>query len=414
MNNAATVRVTLIIAAIVMIVGAIISGVGMKPQSQILEPAPIAPRPKQYLMYNKKKPVRLKSDIKSMSAAFSMFGAKNVTELELLNGVVFETDQKIEPEKIAGIKSLSTPGDEWVIQENLTHHILPFQCSRCESIPCPGDTQPAPTPTPTPTPNPIEADASWGRTRIGARAALAKIDTSKVKICVVDTGIDMNHPMKGNVVATKDFTGKGTAQDGQGHGTHVAGTIAGLGGVGVSRAALYICKGLDDGGSGSSASLMQCELWCDQQQVHISSNSWGSSQPDGAILQSLQTLTSHGRAVVVANGNDGQGRLNYPAAYGITNNLIFGIAALDQSDRKASFSTYGSGTKYIAPGVNITSNWPGGGKRNLDGTSMATPHVAGAMAFCVAQGLPVTCLKTENLGLGSTVQGAGLPRLDLL
>lgn len=405
-------RLSIALAAIIFIV-AVIFGVGkFMPEpssarpSQILEPALRAPGAKKYFAYKKKDLVKKSSGaVRSMSAAFSAFGAKNMKELDMINGYTFESDQPIDTNKI---KSMSVGADEWVIQEDYVHSILPFSCSRCETIPCPG------TPTPIPEPIPTEADASWGRTRMHAKEALAKIDTSKVKVCVVDTGIDLSHPNRGNVVASRDFTGKGSAQDGNGHGTHTAGTVAGKGGVGISKAALYICKGLDDGGSGSSSSLTQCEVWCDQQKVNISSNSWGSPQQDPAINQVLNTLTSHGIAVVVANGNDSQGRLNWPAALGITNPMVFGIAASDQSDRKASFSTYGTGTKYIAPGVRITSNWPGGITRDLDGTSMATPHVAGAMTYCYALGLPPTCLKTDNLGLPSTVQGAGLPRLDLL
>lgn len=351
--------------------------------------------PKKYVMFNRddfsKKP-GAKMKISAKAVVFEAMAAKNVKEMEGINGFTFEADQ--DPPKI---KALESSG--WVIQEEVRHTILPFSCSRCETIPCPSpapnpgpNPNPSPEPTPTPNPTPIEADRSWGRARVHAKEAQALVDTSQVKVCVVDTGIDMQHPNKGNVIGTQSFAGQ--VQDRAGHGTHTAGTIGGNGGVGVSRAKLLVCKGLGDDGSGSSSSLAQCLSWCGSQGAQVVSNSWGSTQSDQLINQSIQALTQKGIYVFVAAGND-SGPVNWPAKLSGSNPLVYAIAASDQSDRITSFSSRGPEIKYISPGENIVSNWPGGGTRSLAGTSMATPHAAAICAFGVARGRK-PCISTNG------------------
>lgn len=369
-------------------------------KSQILKPAEQVAGPTKYVAYRKTL-VRKPGIMSKEPEALKLMGAKNVKPLEAVDGFSFEVDG--EP-NLNGIKTLA--GTEWMVQKELIHHILPFSCSKCETIPCPTDPSPTPTPTPNPTPNPIEADKSWGRARVHARAGLALVNTTGVKICDIDTGIDLNHPNRGNVVASISFTGE-SVQDGNGHGTHTAGTIAGTGGIGVSQAKLLICKGLSNSGSGSSSQLTQCLTWCGQQGAQIVSNSWGSPQSDAMINQAINALTAKGIYVFVANGND-SGPVNWPAKLAGTNSMVYAVAASDQSDQIAYFSSRGAETRYIAPGVGIPSNWPGGGLRNLDGTSMATPHAAGVCAAGVAKGLK-PCIKAVSLNLPATSQGRGLP-----
>lgn len=360
---------------------------GTKETSHIMKPELVA-RPKRYVLWNKKS-LDKKPGRKSMSVnVLSSLGAKDVKELEGINGYTFEAEEGANK-----IKALEQ--SDWVLQEEYWHGILPFSCSRCETIPCPNPSPtPAPDPNPNPSPNPVEPDKSWGRARVHAKEAQALVDTSQVKICLVDTGIDLQHPNKGNVIGAQDFSGKGSAQDGAGHGTHTAGTVAGLGGVGVSKAKLLICKGLGDNGSGSSGSLAQCLSWCGQQGAQIVSNSWGSGQSDPLINQAIQSLTSRGVYVFVAAGND-SGPVNWPAKLSGSNPLVFAIAASDQSDRITSFSSRGPEIRFISPGAGIVSSWPGGGTRSLDGTSMATPHAAAICAFGVAKGIK-PCVKASG------------------
>lgn len=403
------------ICALVAIVFALIlRAIPQQPQSTFFEFDTSKTETGRWIMFNP-------NDLAAKPSAKTMI-VQNAEQIEGLNAFVFDQ----EPPQL---KTLINTG--WVIQKELVHHafmgsagpakcyksISPLQeidCAPVTPTPTPNPNPgPVPNPTPGPTPTPVEPDKSWGRARVYAKAALETgIKTENVKVCVIDTGIDEQHPNNGDVIGKIGFAG--AVQDRAGHGTHCAGTVSGRGGVGVSRAKLLICKGLSDSGSGSSSTLAQCLNWCGQQGAHIVSNSWGSPQQDPMINAAIKALTAKGIAVVVANGNDSRGTLNWPAQLSINDPLVFGIAASDQSDRKASFSTYGPGTKYIAPGVAIVSNFPGGGTRPMDGTSMATPHVAGLLAFCKAKNIPFqNCLKTDNLSLPQDQQGAGLPRADL-
>lgn len=352
---------------------------------------------KRYVVWNKKQFIKPAGQV-TMSATTILNMAKamkatDVQALDKINGFTITA-----PEKAA----LTLTSGEWQVQEEIEYHTMQtlykIEAAQCPVNPSP--TCPAPTPcpnpenpNPNPNPTPIEPAKSWGITRVRANEAKQLVDTSKVKVCVIDTGIDLSHPNRGNVVASIGYAG--AVQDRQGHGTHTAGTVAGLGGVGVSRAQLQICKGLSDSGSGSSAQLAQCLVWCGQQGAHIVSNSWGSSQSDALINQAIAGLTAKGIYVFVANGND-SGPVNWPARLAGSNPLVYAVAASDSSDRITGFSSRGPETRYISPGAAIVSNWPGGGVRTLDGTSMATPHAAAICAFGVAKGIK-PCIKTSGV-----------------
>lgn len=300
----------------------------------------------------------------------------------------------------------------WVVQPEYVHHILAEQLYRITPVNCP---EPGPNPNPEPNPNPQpnpEPAKSWGVTRVHAPEAMAKVDTSQVKVCVIDTGIDQQHPQNGEVIGSIGYAG--AVQDRQGHGTHVAGTIAGRGGVGVSRARLLVCKGLSDSGSGSSQSLAQCLAWCGQQGAHIVSNSWGSPQSDPMINNAINLLTQKGIYVFVAAGND-SGPVNWPAKLAGSNPLVYAVAASDQSDRITGFSSRGPEIRFISPGARITSSWPAGvrcpsgegsGTCDLDGTSMSTPHVAAICAFGIAKGIKPCVKMSGSVG--------GFPMADAL
>lgn len=370
----------------------------------------------RYICWNKKN-FEKKSGQQISTMAVSLMTALDAEEikpLEGINGYSFKTQGEVE----ARFRAMDT-SDEWVIQKEYVHHAFfgaaPVQTKCYQSagplveVACPAPApeptpNPSPAPSPAPNPNPVEQDRSWGRTRVHAKEAQALVDTSKVKVCIVDTGIDLQHPNKGKIVGYTNFAGT-TVQDRAGHGTHTAGTVAGLGGVGISRAQLLICKGLGDDGSGSSSGLAQCLNWCGSQGAQIVSNSWGSPQSDPLINQAIQSLTLKGIYVFVAAGND-SGPVNWPAKLAGSNPLVYAIAASDERDQIASFSSRGTEIRFISPGTNIISNWPGGGERSLQGTSMATPNVAGICAFGIAKGIK-PCVKAAG-GI------AGYPFADAL
>lgn len=253
-----------------------------------------------------------------------------------------------------------------------------------------------------------------GVNRIGALA----VGGAGVTVAVIDTGIDLSHPdLAGNIVANKScITGKKNGNDDNGHGSHVAGTIAGIdnaiGVVGIApQAKLAAVKVLNAQGSGSWSSII-CGLdWVaanaaayDIAVANMSLGGSGSSDNDcgntnnDALHQAICRLRDAGVTIVVAAGNEStDAATKVPAAY---DDAVITVSALADSDGLsggagaatsygaddtfASFSNYGSPVDIGAPGVSIRSTWKGGSYNTISGTSMASPHVAGAAALYLA------------------------------
>lgn len=252
---------------------------------------------------------------------------------------------------------------------------------------------------------------------IGSRRLLSSRSTiggAGVVIATLDTGAQLNHPdLSANIMSgTSCVSGARTANDDNGHGTHVAGIIAALnntrGVVGVAPSAKIVpVKVLDKNGSGTWSSVICGIDWitAHAQKLGIkivnmsmggagtSDNNCGATNNDplhAAICKSRDA----GLTYVVAAGND-VGNVDHmvPAAYDDAVITVSGIADSDGAaggkgratsygadDTFASFSNYGSGVDIAAPSVNILSTWLKGVYRVLSGTSMAAPHVAGVAA----------------------------------
>jgi subtilisin family serine protease len=211
---------------------------------------------------------------------------------------------------------------------------------------------------------------------------------SDVRIYIIDTGIDINHPDL-NVVGGRNFvTGSRTYDDGNGHGTHVAGTAAaiddGSGVVGMAPgASLYAVRVLNNKGSGTTSGVIAGVDWVRQEKQN---NPWtpmaANMSLGGGASASLDLSVSNcinaGVVVCVAAGNSGVDAGNSsPARVAAT----ITVGAHDISNVLASWSNYGSMVDINAPGVSITSTYKGGGYAIMSGTSMATPHVTGAAAL---------------------------------
>jgi subtilisin family serine protease len=228
-------------------------------------------------------------------------------------------------------------------------------------------------------------ETPWGITRVGG---LINYTGSNVA-WVIDTGIDLTHPDL-NVSTTNGFTaftsGKdANLNDGNGHGSHVAGTIAAInntqGVVGVAAGAPVVpVKVLDSRGSGSYSGVIAGVDWVASKGKtgDVANMSLGgpvSQALDDAVL----AASSKGIIFVIAAGNSAADAKNYsPARVNGTN--IYTISASDSGDKFASFSNFGNPPiEYAAPGVSIKSTWKGGAYNTISGTSMAAPHAAGVL-----------------------------------
>ncbi|MGL5693175.1 MAG: S8 family peptidase, partial [Peptostreptococcaceae bacterium] len=217
-----------------------------------------------------------------------------------------------------------------------------------------------------------------------------------VTIAIIDTGCDKTHPnLEGRIIEGRNFTSDDNSNpnifnDYQGHGTHVAGTIAAKKGstgvVGVApEANLIILKALDKTGGGKVEWIINAIDYAISKKVDIISMSLGASKSIPQLYDAIKRAVSKEILVVCAAGNEGDNanpntdELAYPGGY----NEVISVGAVDQNRSAAKFTNSNKEVDVVAPGVNILSTYPGGKYANLSGTSMATPHVSGALALLI-------------------------------
>lgn len=215
----------------------------------------------------------------------------------------------------------------------------------------------------------------WSVTRVGG-----PINGTGYTAWVIDTGIDLDHPDL-NVDASRGFSSinRGNMDDGNGHGTHVAGTIAAINNtidvVGVAAGATVVpVQVLDRRGSGSYSGVI---AGVDHVAANASAGDCANMSLGGPASQdvddAVKAAAQNGIIFALAAGNDGDDASNYSPAR-VNGNKIYTISATDSSDRLASWSNYGNPpVDYAAPGVSILSLKAGGGTTTMSGTSMASP-----------------------------------------
>lgn len=280
----------------------------------------------------------------------------------------------------------------------------------------------------------------WGMVDIGAPDAWGiTTGSTSVVVGVIDTGTDYLHPdLSANIYRNEadcdadgvdddgngyvddcygidTFNGDSDPMDDNGHGTHVSGTIGARGnnGVGVAgvnwEVKIYPCKFLGADGAGYTSGAIACLDYFAAMKdrgvgIVATNNSWGSPginviASSASLEDAIRLQRDKGILFIVAAGNANRNNDVYrpvPAALGLEN--IVSVAAIDSSDLKASFSSYGKHTVHLgAPGVSILSTIPGNAYGAKSGTSMATPHVTGAAALLRAADPTRDWIEIRNL-----------------
>ena len=245
-------------------------------------------------------------------------------------------------------------------------------------------------------------------------------------VAIIDDGTNNTHPdLAANIWSNPgEIAGNGVDDDANGyiddtfgydfyqrdnnpsntaHGTHTAGTVGAVGnnGVGVAgvswRCKMMVLRFLGPNGGYTSDAVLSVQ-YMNQKQVKVSNNSWGGGGFTQSLYDAINASKANGHVFVASAGNSGVNSDTspaYPGAYNLDN--IINVAATDNNDGRASFSNYGATSVDIgAPGVNILSTYGTNGYSYLNGTSMAGPHVAGAVALVYAANPGYTYTQVKN------------------
>ena len=248
----------------------------------------------------------------------------------------------------------------------------------------------------------IQANTAWETTRGSASTVVA----------VVDTGIQRNHAdLDGKVVAGYDYVDNDAApDDGNGHGTHVAGTAAAetnnaTGGAGTCpECKLMPVRVLDNSGSGTLVGVANGVTYAADNGAKVINLSLG-----GGGSLTLQDAVNYAwnkgafLACAAGNSNTSSTASAYPGAY----DNCFTVASTDAADARSSFSNYGGWVEAAAPGSAIYSTWINGGYNTINGTSMATPYVAGLAGLLASQGLTNAQIRDRVCSTADKIGGTG-------
>ncbi|KAK2592734.1 Cuticle-degrading protease [Conoideocrella luteorostrata] len=272
-----------------------------------------------------------------------------------------------------------------------------------------------------------QSGAPWGLSRISHRQRGADTysydDSAGEGTCayVIDTGVEDTHPeFEGRAQLIRSFI-DGEDADGNGHGTHVSGTIGSRSYGVAKKTQIYGVKVLSDQGSGSTSGIIagmdfaiedSKQRSCPKGVVANMSLGGGRSQSlNDAAAQMIQS----GVFLAVAAGNDHRDASGFSPASEPT---VCTVGSTDSSDSLSSFSNYGQVVDILAPGSNILSTWLGGGTNTISGTSMATPHIVGLAAYIAGlEGFPgaqALCERLQNLATRNAISNVPGGTVNLL
>ncbi|MCF6136495.1 S8 family peptidase [Pseudalkalibacillus berkeleyi] len=251
-------------------------------------------------------------------------------------------------------------------------------------------------------PQKVEADQAWDVTQ----------SASSIKIAVIDTGVDYNHPdLAGKVIKGYDFVqDDNDPMDEHYHGTHVSGIAAantnngeGIAGL-APNASILAVRVLDAEGSGTLDDVAQGIRYAADQGAQVINLSLGGLLGTQTLKDAVDYAWNKGSVVVAAAGNESSAKPSYPAYY---SNAI-AVAATDQNDNLAYYSNYGTWVDIAAPGSSVYSTMPGNTYDNLSGTSMASPVVAGVAGLLASQGRTASEIRTALEDTADNITGTGV------
>ncbi len=246
----------------------------------------------------------------------------------------------------------------------------------------------------------VDAFDAWDVTRGSADAIVA----------VIDSGVQTDHPdLNDHMLAGYDFVDDDNDPgDLNGHGTHVAGTIAaetdnGAGVAGMCpHCSILPLRALNRFGSGSLADIASAIIYATDNGADVINLSLGGAS-SRTMEQAIDYAWNNGVFVTCAAGNSGRERPEYPAAL---NNCV-AVAATGENDARAGFSNYGSYVELAAPGDRIVSTYTNGRYTRFSGTSMAAPHVAGLAGLLASQGLSNDQIRSRLCSTADAISGTG-------
>ncbi len=224
----------------------------------------------------------------------------------------------------------------------------------------------------------------WGVKAINADKIWNYTKGKGVKVAVIDSGVDMDHPdLKDRIKETVNMFDKSTRdiEDVYGHGSHIAGLIAGKKTGVAPESELYISNVLNSDGLGTMANILDGITFAINYEVDILCMSLGTGRKLPNIVSSrLELAHQKGITIVCAVGNNGKQKIENPASC----DFVISVGGVDRDLSRAEFSNYGFDMDVVAPAVDILSTYKDGKYALMSGTSSATPLVAGGLALIKA------------------------------
>lgn len=227
----------------------------------------------------------------------------------------------------------------------------------------------------------------WEINKFNIPSIWTKTQGEGVKIAIIDTGCDLDHPdIKNNILEGKNFISKGDPIDDNGHGTHVSGTIVaennGVGMVGVApKAKIIPVKALSGDGRGNNTIIAKAIVWSADRSCNFISMSLGSPIESKEIIDAINYAVKKKCVIFCAAGNSGEGSpIMYPAKY----DNVIAIGSVDINLKRSVFTCKGQELDFLSPGEKIFSCVPDNNYAIMSGTSMATPFAVGCAALALS------------------------------